>query len=115
MSDKEPLMTLKTKADGKGDVARTDEVLHTSDAPVVQDGLPLLGLFAVGFGVLGLFTFAPLFSPLALVLGLIALFIGQLGWGLAGILLAIVGMVTSPVLMTLFGLGALLSWLGLPF
>lgn len=78
-----------------------------------QGGLPLLGLFAVGFGVLGIFTFAPIFAPLGLILGIIALFIGQIGLGIVAIFLSIVSIVTSPTLIAVVGFGAFLAWFGL--
>jgi len=107
-------MTLKTKADGHGDAQAAQPAGGASSiasaAPTAQDSLPILGLFAVGFGLLGIFSFAPVFVPLALIFGLIALFVGQIIWGLTAVLLAVVGFVTSPIFMTLLGLGAAAAW-----
>jgi len=79
-----------------------------------SDGLPLLGMFAVGFGLLGIFTIAPVFVPLALLFGVLAIFVGQFLWGLTAVLLALAGVVSSPTLMFVLGLGVLASWLGIP-
>ena len=113
MSDDKTLMTLKTKpgTDSVAETVSTDE----NPAPASDKELPLLGLFAVGFGVLSILPFVPggfVFAPLSLILGLIALFAGHIGYGLAAVLLAMVGIVSSPVLMTLLGAAAFLSWLG---
>ena len=106
MEEKNDLMHLKTEV---GAASRRDaDVQPPRDAP-----LPLLGLFAVGFAVLGIFTFAPIFVPLGLVLGIIALFIGQIGFGIAAIFLSIIGILTSPTILTVVGLGAFFAWLGL--
>jgi len=106
MSDENNRMNLKTQV---------EEAPKASSAvqPPKEGNLPLLGLFAVGFGVLGIFTFAPIFAPLGLVFGIIALFIGQIGLGIGAIFLSIIAIVTSPTLMAVVGLGAFLAWLGL--
>ena len=72
---------------------------------------PIAGWFAVGFGLLGIFTYGYVFVPLALVTSLIALFMGQFIWAVMGLMLAVVGFVTSPSLWLLLGLGALAHWL----
>lgn len=73
----------------------------------------LLGMFAVGFSLLGIFTFAPVFVPLGLILGIIAVFIGQIGYGITAIVLSAVGVATSPTLLAVVGAGAFFAWLGL--
>lgn len=118
MRDKNQRMSLRTElggADVRGrEVAKAPEHPHSArETRTREDNLPLLGLFAVGFAVLSIFTFAPVFVPLGLVLGVIALFIGQIGLGIAAIFLSVIGIVTSPTLMTVVGLGAFWAWLGL--
>jgi len=71
-------------------------------------GDPIIGKFAVGFGLLSIFTIGVVFVPLALVCSLIALFSGQATWGFAGLILTVVGLLTSPHLLLLIGLGAFL-------
>ena len=105
MSDPNNLQTLKTQVD--------DPHAGPHTQPPREDKLPLLGLFAVGFGVLGIFTVGPIFVPLSLILGIIALFIGQIGLGLVAIVLSMIGIITSPTIMAVVGLGAVLAWLGL--
>jgi hypothetical protein len=61
----------------------------------VEESTPLSGYLAVGFGMLGL-----LFS-------LIALLRGQGAWGFVGLLLAIGGILSSPIFMGIIGLGAI--------
>lgn len=114
----EPLMTLKTKATGVPDPALNSggdgAAGGRSGYAMPDDSLPLLGMFAVGFGLLGIFTIGPVFVPLALVFGLIAIFTGQILWGLTALVLALAGFVTSPTLLLFLGAGALAAWLGIP-
>lgn len=118
MSEKDTLMTLKTQATGS--VETHSPQSNDRDAVVAsRDGLPLLGLFAVGFGLLALilplFPAGLLFIPLALILGVVALLMGQVGLGLGAILLAIASVLLSPIVAGLIGLGAFVAWLGIPF
>jgi len=115
MTDKDTMMTLKTQADGADGLSReeADDTASSGHARA-QNGPPLLGWFAVGFGVLGIFTFAPVFVPLALIFGLIAIFAGQVLLGLMAVVLSLVGVLTSPSLMLILGVGAFAAWLGIP-
>ncbi|MCR4378418.1 MAG: hypothetical protein NUV50_10055 [Rhodospirillales bacterium] len=105
MNEKKPPISLKTEID-KGDVVGGRSALAR------DENLPLLGLFAVGFAVLSIFILAPVFGPLGLILGIIALFVGQIGLGVWAILLSVIGMITSYTLMTFLGLGLAVAWLG---
>lgn len=84
------------------------------DSPEKQDARPIMGWLAVGLGVLGIFTKGYIFVPLAFLFSLIALFMGQGAWAFGGLLLSVVGLITSPVLLALLGLGALAAYFGLP-
>jgi len=122
MTDKEPIMTLKTKPDGNvrsgvggdGDTGSHGSSGTSSAYARTNDGLPLLGLFAIGFGLLSIFTIAPVFVPLALIFGLVAIFMGQIALGLTALVLSLVGVMTSPTLMLILGVGAFAAWLGIP-
>jgi len=115
MTDKETLMTLKTRPAGNVDAPAQDAAgAGGASSYAKDDGLPLLGLFAVGFGLLGIFTIGPVFVPLALVFGLVAIFMGQILLGLTAVVLALAGVLTSPTLMLVLGVGALAAWLGIP-
>ena len=70
------------------------------------DGIPIIGAAAVVFGILGIFTKSYIFVPLALVCSLISLFLGQISWAFIGLLLAVAGLLTSPVLLAILGV----SW-----
>ncbi len=78
------------------------------------DDKPVLGWLAVGFGVLGIFTKGYVFVPLSFVCSLAALFKGQVAWAFGGFLLSVIGLLTSPVLLALLGLGALAAYFGIP-
>lgn len=67
---------------------------------------PVMGWFAVGFGLLGIFTIGFVFVPLGLICSVLALFMGQAVWGFLGLLLAIAGFITSPKLWVIVGMGA---------
>lgn len=115
MTDKEPLMTLKTRPDTNVEAPSHAQGADEHAASYAKDnGLPLLGLFAVGFGLLGIFTIGPVFVPLALIFGLVAIFAGQILLGLTAVVLALAGVLTSPTLMLVLGVGALAAWLGIP-
>lgn len=75
--------------------------------PPVEAKTPLSGYMAVGFGLLGIFGPAILFTPLCLLFSIIALLRGQGSWGFVGLLLTIGGILGSPILMGLIGVGAI--------
>ncbi len=68
---------------------------------------PVAGYMAVGFGLLGIFGPAILFAPLGFFFSIIALFRGQGSWAFVGILLTVGGILSSPILMGLIGVGAI--------
>ncbi len=82
-----------------------DNAADPSGQPTPETN-PIMGKFAVGFGLLGIFTIGVVFVPLGLICSLIALFIGQATWGFIGLMLAVMGLLTSPHLLLLIGLGA---------
>lgn len=71
---------------------------------------PVIGWFAVGFGLLGIFTISYIFVPLSLICSVVALFMRQISWAFIGLLLSVVGFLTSPVLLTLLGIGWIASY-----
>ena len=76
-------------------------------APSVEAKTPVSGYMAVGFGLLGIFGPAILFTPLGLIFSVIALLRGQGSWGFVGLLLTVGGVLGSPILMGLIGVGAI--------
>lgn len=72
---------------------------------------PVAGWFAVAFGLLGIFSTGAVFVPLAFITSLIALYMGQFIWAALGLMLAVAGFLTSPLLWALLGLGAVGVWL----
>lgn len=82
----------------------------STQKPPQPERQPLLGWFAVGSGLLGIFGPGILFVPLAIVFSLLALLRGQASWAFAGIILAVGGFLSSPLLMGVVGLGAM--WYG---
>ncbi len=74
---------------------------------------PVMGYFAVCFGLLGILDVAFVFTPLGFLCSLFAMFKGQWTWAIVGFLLAFVGLITSPILIAALGLGWVAMMLGL--
>jgi hypothetical protein len=70
----------------------------------------LMGLSAIIFGLLGIFTYGVIFVPLGFLFSVLAFFWGQSLWGVVGLFLTIVGLVTSPKLLFLIGIAAFAHW-----
>lgn len=68
-----------------------------------------LGIASFIFGVISIFFLAPIFVPLSLLFGILAIIGKQLAWGIMGIICAIIGFITSPILLGLFGLVTIAS------
>lgn len=83
-------------------------------AGAAEDAKPVMGWIAVGAGILAIFFNGVVFVPIAIVCSIIALFMGQGMWAFLGFLTAFAGIMTSPVLLALLGLGAVLAWFGIP-
>ncbi len=73
----------------------------------MQEKTPLAGYMAVGFGLLGIFGPAILFTPLGLLFSVIALLRGQGAWAFVGLMLVVGGVLSSPIFMGIIGVGAL--------
>lgn len=63
-----------------------------------------LGIASFVFGVLSIFLLAPVFVPLAVLLGIIGVIKKQLVWSILGLVCALIGFITSPILLGIFGL-----------
>lgn len=105
----------------KFDLSLNDEDAQTDGAntgPSVsaqpKPDRPIMGWFAVLFGLLGVFNVGLVFVPLALICSIACIFVGQGTWAFIGLLLTLAGIMTSPTILALLGLGALAAWLGLP-
>lgn len=64
------------------------------------------GLVSFLLGLVSIFYMSPVFVPLAVMVGIIALFKKQFMWGLLGLFCAFIGFVTSPILLATLGLTA---------
>lgn len=67
-----------------------------------------LGIASFIFGLISIFFLSPVFVPIALILGVIAAIKKQLVWGILGLVCALIGFMTSPILLlvSLAGMGA---------
>ena len=75
-------------------------------------GHPIAGYFAIGLGLLGIFSIGYVFVPLAFIASIVALFSGQIIWGVFGLLLSFAGLLTSPLLLAFLGMAWLASVFG---
>ena len=75
-------------------------------------GHPIAGYFAIGLGLLGIFSIGYVFVPLAFIASIVALFSGQIIWGVFGLLLSFAGLLTSPFLLAFLGMAWLASVFG---
>lgn len=81
---------------------------ETAEKPTKADSDPVLGWFAVAFGLLSVFGPTIVFAPLAIICATIAMFVGQAVWAFVAYLLAVAGILTSPTLLAMFGFAAAL-------
>ncbi|HEB79931.1 MAG TPA: hypothetical protein ENI79_05605 [Rhodospirillales bacterium] len=75
-------------------------------APPKQDQ-PVMGYFAVGFGLAGIFVNGVVFVPLGLICSILALFMGQYVWGVVGLLVGVMGFLTTPLFLLFVGMKVL--------
>lgn len=74
-----------------------------ADVPDDRESVPFMGAAAIALGLLGIFTKGYIFVPLAFICPLVALFLGLRRLTV----LAVAGLLTSPVLLAMIGI----SWL----
>ncbi len=80
-------------------MADDDKSVPTTTVIIKRDSGNALGIASFVFGVIGIFVLSPVFVPLAVLLGIIAVIKKQLVWGILGLVCAVIGFVTSPILM----------------
>ena len=76
----------------------------SDDKIIIKQSSPVYGSLSIIFGFIGIFILSPLFSPLALIMGLLACFHKEYAAGLTGILFSIIGILTSPLLLALISM-----------
>lgn len=76
----------------------------TDNKIIVKQSSSIYGSLSIIFGFIGVFIFSPLFSPLALILGLLACLQKEYAAGVIGILFGVIGILTSPILLALFSM-----------
>lgn len=63
-----------------------------------------IGIASFIFGTISIIVMAPIFVPLAVIFGIIAIFKKQTTWGVLGLICAFLGFATSPILLGLLAL-----------
>ena len=76
----------------------------TDNKIIVKQSSSIYGSLSIIFGFIGVFILSPLFSPLALILGLLACLQKEYAAGLIGILFGVIGILTSPILLALLSM-----------
>jgi accessory gene regulator protein AgrB len=74
--------------------------------PIIIQNAPnnSLGIASFIFGLISIFILSPIFVPLAVIVGTIAVIKKQYSWGILGLVCAVIGFLTSPILLGLLGL-----------
>mgnify|MGYP003679863749 FL=1 len=106
--DKQIPLSLKASEDGAEGAAAADPAL----APDLKDQ-PVIGYLAVICGVLAIFAWGIVFVPMGLAFSVAALIAGQGAWGFAGLVLSVIGLMSSPTLLALLGMGAVAAFFGI--
>ena len=76
----------------------------TENKIIVKQSSSIYGSLSIIFGFIDVFILSPLFSPLALILGLLACLQKEYAAGLIGILFGVIGILTSPILLALLSM-----------
>ena len=74
---------------------------------VKHDASNALGIASFVFGLISIFILSPIFVPLALILGIVAVLKKQILWGGLGLVCALAGFVTSPILLGILGIASI--------
>ena len=76
----------------------------SDDKIIIKQSAPIYGTLGIIFGFIAIFILSPLFSPLAMILGLLACLQKEYAAGILSILFAILGIITLPILMALLNM-----------
>jgi|ETNmetMinimDraft_21_1059911.scaffolds.fasta_scaffold54813_2 hypothetical protein len=71
---------------------------------IIKEQTQIYGVLSITFGFIGIFIFSFIFSPIAFILGVLAISKKEYIAGVIGILFSIIGVLTSPILMALLHL-----------
>tara|TARA_R110001592_G_scaffold341396_1_gene630355 strand:+ start:70 stop:447 length:378 start_codon:yes stop_codon:yes gene_type:complete len=111
--DKQIPLSLKASDDGAEGAQNADPAAQEpAQEPALKDQ-PVIGYLAVICGVFAIFAWGIVFVPMGLAFSVAALIAGQGAWGFAGLVLSVIGLMTSPTLLALLGLGAVAAFFGL--
>jgi hypothetical protein len=80
---------------------------RSSTTIIIKRDSNALGIASFVFGLISIFILAPVFVPLAIFIGGIAIIKKQFAWGIIGLVCALIGFFTSPILLGLVGMIAI--------
>jgi hypothetical protein len=107
--DKQIPLSLKASEDDAEGAQSADPA---TQEPALKDQ-PVIGYLAVICGVFAIFAWGIVFVPMGLAFSVAALIAGQGAWGFAGLVLSVIGLMTSPTLLALLGMGAVAAFFGI--
>lgn len=107
--DKQIPLSLKASEDDAEGAQSADPA---AQEPALKDQ-PVIGYLAVICGVFAIFAWGIVFVPMGLAFSVAALIAGQGAWGFAGLVLSLIGLMSSPTLLALLGLGAVAAFFGI--
>jgi len=107
----EPQEPIELKLDKNSEMG-SEEISVNPQQQTVPEKPPVIGWIAIGSGIIGLFTLAIIFVPIALVCSIIALFMRQWLFAFIGAFLAVIGFLTSPVWLGITFLGTVAAYFG---
>jgi hypothetical protein len=79
---------------------------------IKNDTSNAFGIASFIFGLISIFVLAPLFVPLSILFGVLAVLRKQLAWGVIGLICAFIGFLTSPILLGIVGVASVASVVG---
>ena len=71
---------------------------------IIREKAQNYGVLSIVFGFVGIFIFSIIFSPIAFILGVLAISKKEYVAGFIGITFSIIGVLTSPIFMALLNL-----------
>ncbi len=70
---------------------------------IIKESTQTYGVLSIAFGFVGIFILSPILSPLAFILGVVSIVKKEeFVLGIIGIFFAVIGVLTSPILLALF-------------
>lgn len=95
----------------EGSFTQEQPVIHQTVIVKGSKGPGVTGIISIILGLISIFIFTVFFAPLAIITGIIGIFRSGMNRiiSIVGIVFAFIGIITSPTIMFMLGMGAVLS------